>query len=84
MKHGIVLVTVNYRLGVFGFMSTGDEIIPGNFGALDVVTSLQWVQKHIQDFGGNPRRVTLFGHSAGSALVHTLLLSPRALGNVHL
>lgn len=63
-----------------GYLSTGDDVIGGNFGGLDQIMSLQWVQKYIRHFGGNPQRVTIFGNSAGAASVHLLMLSPRALG----
>jgi carboxylesterase type B len=77
----VILVTVSYRLGVFGYLSTGDHAIGGNFGGLDQIAALQWVQKHIRNFGGNPQRVTIFGNGAGAASVHLLMLSPKALGN---
>ncbi|CAL8073630.1 unnamed protein product [Orchesella dallaii] len=83
MRHDVILVTVNYRLGVLGFLSTGDEAISGNFGGLDQIMALKWVQKYIRGFGGNPGRVNIFGHSAGAAATHLLLLSPRALGLFH-
>ncbi|ODN05053.1 Esterase FE4 [Orchesella cincta] len=83
MRHDVILVTVNYRLGVLGYLSTGDDAIAGNFGGLDQIASLKWVQKYIRGFGGNPGRVTIAGHSAGGAAVHMLMLSPRALGLFH-
>lgn len=88
MRHrNVILVTVNYRLGALGYLSTGDSEIPGNFGILDQITALQWVQKFIQYFGGTPNRVSIFGNSAGASSVHLLMLSPRALGmllvNIH-
>ncbi|KAK0094083.1 hypothetical protein PV326_011852 [Microctonus aethiopoides] len=62
----VVLVTMQYRLGVLGFLSTGDVVAPGNFGLKDQVLALQWVQENIVNFGGDPESVTLFGQSAGS------------------
>nr|CAD7198129.1 unnamed protein product [Timema douglasi] len=72
----IVLVTVTYRLGPIGFLSTGDEAAPGNFGLKDQVAALRWVQDNIAVFGGNPNSVTIFGESAGGASVHYHILSP--------
>ena len=61
MIHNIVLVTLNYRLGPLGFLSLGNEEIPGNAGMLDQVAALQWVQANIDRFGGDPGKVTLMG-----------------------
>lgn len=66
----VVLVTCNYRLGIFGFASTGDRAITGNFGLKDQVLVLKWVKRNIRAFGGNPNDVTLFGQSAGSVCTH--------------
>jgi carboxylesterase type B len=80
MRHDVVLITLNYRLGVLGYLSTGDKDLAGNWGALDQIAALDWVQKHVASFGGNPRRVTIFGHTAGAASVHLLTLSKRSAG----
>ena len=74
LDRDVVLVAMNYRLGIFGFLSTGDAEAPGNFGLKDQVLALRWVQENIRYFGGNPDKVTLFGLSAGSNCVdlHTL------------
>ncbi len=83
---GAVVVTFNYRLGVFGFFShpdltkASDRRAAGNFGMMDSIAALQWVQKNIAAFGGDPRRVTIFGESAGAGLVANLQASPRAKG----
>ncbi|XP_066524222.1 uncharacterized protein [Hoplias malabaricus] len=79
----VVVVLIQYRLGLFGFFSTGDEHAPGNYGLLDQVAALQWVQEHIHRFGGNPGSVTIFGESAGGASVSFLLLSPLSAGLFH-
>lgn len=82
---GVVLVTINYRLGVFGFLVT-DELAKegngaaGNYGLLDMVAALHWVHDNIKNFGGNPGNVTIFGESAGSLAVSTLMASPLAQG----
>src|SRR6185312_3117402 len=85
-KKGAVVVTINYRLGVFGFFShpdltrESDRRGAGNFGLLDSISALQWVQKNIAAFGGDPKRVTIFGESAGAGLVANLMVSPQAKG----
>ncbi|XP_074067390.1 liver carboxylesterase 1-like [Macrotis lagotis] len=72
----VVVVTIQYRLGIFGFFSTGDEHARGNWGYLDQVAALQWVQENIANFGGDPGSVTIFGESAGGVSVSALVLSP--------
>ncbi len=61
----IILVTLNYRLGIFGFLTAGNEEMPGNLGLWDQLGALKWVQKNIKAFDGNPEKVTIFGESAG-------------------
>ena len=81
----VVVVTVNYRLGAFGFLdlsSFGDAFDTNN-GLRDVLFALQWVRDNIAAFGGDPDRVTLFGESAGAGIVTTLLGSPAAAGLFH-
>jgi para-nitrobenzyl esterase len=82
---GVVLVTINYRLGAFGFLATADLAkeangSAGNYGLLDMVAALQWVKANIKNFGGDPDNVTIFGESAGSFAVSTLMASPLARG----
>ena len=85
---GVVLVTINYRLGVFGFLAT-EELAQeangasGNYGLLDMVAALQWVKSNIRALGGDPDNVTIFGESAGSAAVSTLMAAPSAKGLFH-
>ncbi|XP_007477174.2 carboxylesterase 3 isoform X1 [Monodelphis domestica] len=79
----IVVVLVQYRLGIQGFLSTGDELAPGNWGFLDLVAALQWVQGNIAHFGGDPGSVTISGQSAGGAAVSLLVLSPLTKGLFH-
>ncbi|KAF2351967.1 Carboxylesterase type B [Trinorchestia longiramus] len=83
MTEDVVVVTMNYRLGVLGFLSDGTEELAGNYGALDQVTALQWVRAHISSFGGDARQVTLGGFSAGAGFVHLHLLSPLSKGLFH-
>src|SRR5215469_13497282 len=85
---GVVLVTINYRLGVFGFLATADLAkeangAAGNYGLMDMIAGLQWVKKNIDQFGGDPSNVTIFGESAGSFAVSTLMASPMAQGLFH-
>lgn len=86
---GVVLVTVNYRLSAFGFLThpalrAVDPDDPyGNYGLQDVLAALQWVQRNIAAFGGDPERVTIFGESAGAGLVNSLLVAPPAAGLFH-
>lgn len=70
LDKNIVYVSLNYRLGIFGFLTTGDREALGNFGLKDQVVALQWVQKYIQNFGGDPKQVTLFGFSTGADSVN--------------
>ncbi|KAM5138777.1 uncharacterized protein ACMZJ9_017287 [Mantella aurantiaca] len=80
----VVYVAIQYRLGILGFLSTGDEQgASGNYGFLDQVEALRWIQENIEDFGGDPGSVTIFGESAGGISVSALLLSPMAKGLFH-
>ncbi|XP_047238188.1 fatty acyl-CoA hydrolase precursor, medium chain [Girardinichthys multiradiatus] len=79
----VVVVMIQYRLGLLGFFSTGDELMPGNFGLLDQIQALKWVKEHIHNFGGNKDLVTIFGESAGGVSVSLLLLSPLSHGLFH-
>ena len=65
MDHEVVLVTVNYRLGPLGFLSLGDEVLPGNMGMWDAALAVKFIHQRIAQFGGNPEKITLFGESAG-------------------
>ncbi|ETN58060.1 carboxylesterase [Anopheles darlingi] len=77
LERDVVLVTVQYRLGPLGFLSTGTENIPGNMGLMDLRLALEWVQEYIERFGGDPGSVTLFGQSAGAAAISALIYSPQ-------
>ncbi|XP_078400802.1 fatty acyl-CoA hydrolase precursor, medium chain-like [Cetorhinus maximus] len=79
----VVMVVIQYRLGVLGFLSTGDEHLPGNLGLLDQVAALKWVQENIESFGGDPGSVTIFGESAGSTSVALHVVSPLSSGLFH-
>ena len=85
-KKGAVLVTINYRLGALGFFShpeltkESDRHASGNYALMDQTAALQWVQKNIAVFGGDPKRVTIFGDSAGASSLSNLMGSPQAKG----
>ncbi|CAH1794466.1 unnamed protein product [Owenia fusiformis] len=76
----VLIVTINYRLNVFGFLSTESGPDDGNWGLKDMVLALQWVQENIGHFGGDKNSVTIFGESAGSAAVTMLMISNQAKG----
>jgi len=83
VPRGVVLVTINYRLGVFGFLATKDLATEGgghagNYGLMDMVATLRWVKQNIAGFGGDAGNVTIFGESAGSFAVSSLLAAPDA------
>ncbi|XP_055855583.1 pyrethroid hydrolase Ces2e [Episyrphus balteatus] len=78
-SEGVVVVTIQYRTNVFGWIGLGNEDLPGNFGIHDQEQALQWIQQNIQQFGGNPKQVTLLGHGTSGfacALIH--MISPRS------
>ena len=85
-KRGVVLVSIAYRVGVLGFYSHPElsaesaQHVSGNYGLLDMIAGLQWIQKNIAAFGGDPKHVTIFGESAGGIAVSMLCASPLAKG----
>ncbi|HEY5555717.1 carboxylesterase/lipase family protein [Acetobacterium sp.] len=86
-QEGVVVVTINYRLGALGFLATHglyeEAGTTGNYGLLDQIQALRWVQENIEAFGGDPEQVTLGGESAGAFSVTGLMLSPLAKGLFH-
>lgn len=80
-RQGVILVTINYRLNVYGFLAhpwlsaESDHGVSGNYGTLDQIAALRWVYENIEAFGGNPENITIFGQSAGAMSVQTLLSS---------
>ncbi|KAH9641207.1 hypothetical protein HF086_004594 [Spodoptera exigua] len=83
LANDVVVVTINYRLGVLGFLSLGNEDVPGNAALKDQVTALKWVQRNIKKFGGDPNSVTIVGDTAGGASVTLHMLSPMSKGLFH-
>lgn len=89
VREGIVLVSINYRLGLYGFMAHPELSAEhahgssGNYGMMDQVAALEWVQANIEKFGGDPNNVTIFGESAGGNSVGQLLASPLSKGLIH-
>ncbi|MEA5461498.1 carboxylesterase family protein [Arcicella sp. LKC2W] len=88
-KNGVILVNINYRLGRLGYFSHPalnaefPNELKGNYGYMDQIAALQWIQKNIAAFGGDPKNVTIFGFSAGGVSVHSLLTIPAAKGLFH-
>ena len=86
-KRGVVLVSINYRLGALGFLAhpllSKESGVSGNYGLRDQIAALQWVQRNIAAFGGDPGNVTIFGESAGGTSVQALLASPHSKGLFH-
>jgi para-nitrobenzyl esterase len=89
VQHGILLVTVNYRLGIFGFMAhpelsrESSHHASGNYGLMDQIAALRWVHDNIASFGGDPSNITVFGQSAGAQDTSLLMTSPLAKGLFH-
>merc|ERR1711953_1031454 len=78
LESGMVVVTINYRLGALGFMAIEGSDISGNQGLKDQLLALRWVKENIANFGGDPNRITIAGESAGGVSVHAHILSPQA------
>ena len=87
-KRGVILVTINYRLGAFGFLAHPElsaenpDHISGNYGMLDQIKALDWTRDNIANFGGDPDNITVFGQSAGAMSVRNLLCSPLTKGKI--
>ncbi|XP_047986516.1 juvenile hormone esterase-like isoform X2 [Leguminivora glycinivorella] len=83
LQHNVVLVTLNYRLEVLGFLCLDTPEVPGNAGMKDQVAAMKWVKENIAQFGGDPDNITLFGESAGASSVIYHMLSPMSQGLFH-
>src|SRR5436190_1611720 len=82
-QQGIVVVTLNHRLNIFGFLSAPQHGVAPNLGMQDIVVALRWVQENIEGFGGDAGNVTIFGQSGGGMKVSTLMAMPSARGLFH-
>lgn len=88
-RHGVIVVTANYRLGVLGFLAHPEltkeagHQSSGNYGLMDQIATLAWIQRNISAFGGDPDNVTVFGQSSGSISISALISSPLAKGLFH-
>ena len=88
-RQGVVIVSINYRLGIFGYFAhpllskESPNNVSGNYGLLDQIAALKWIQNNIKAFGGDPGNVTIFGESAGAINVNFLMASPLAKGLFH-
>merc|ERR1712106_154674 len=82
LEEGVIVVTINYRLGSLGFLTFGNDFVSGNMGLKDQALAIQWVKQNIQNFGGNPNKITIFGESAGAFSVHAQVLSPWNFGQI--
>ncbi len=88
-NHGVVVINISYRVGALGFLAhpeltaESDHRASGNYGLMDLIAALQWVQRNAAAFGGDPQNVTIFGQSAGAWAVNKLMISPLARGLFH-
>ncbi|XP_044253166.1 juvenile hormone esterase-like [Tribolium madens] len=83
LEQDVIVVHFNYRVNVFGFLSTGDSASPGNYGLKDQLAAMKWVKTNIPLFGGDSENITIFGESAGAASVQYHLISPKSRGLFH-
>lgn len=80
MEEGVIIVTFSYRIGPFGFLSTNDEVVLGNVGLKDQNLALKWTNENIHLFGGDPKKITIFGKSSGSGSTSFQVLSKKSAG----
>ncbi|XP_023933929.2 esterase FE4 [Bicyclus anynana] len=83
VQQDLVVVSINYRLSIFGFLCLGVTDAPGNAGLKDIIQGLKWIKDNIAGFGGDPNNVVLFGHGSGAALVDLITLSPLSQNLTH-
>ncbi|VDK89069.1 unnamed protein product, partial [Onchocerca ochengi] len=81
--NGVALVTLNYRLGLLGFMNYKNDHMEGNLGIWDLVMALEWIQTNMKQLNGDPSKITVMGESAGAAAVSVLAVSPKTKGLLH-
>lgn len=88
-KQGVILVSINYRIGLFGFLchkelsAESEHGVSGNYAIFDQIAALKWCRRNISAFGGDPDRITIFGQSAGGMSVHSLVTSPLTAGDLY-
>lgn len=82
MKKNVILVTIQYRLGSLGFLSTGKADFPGNAGLFDMAMAIEWTKNYIGFFGGNAKKINVMGQGTGASSAMLLALSNIAKGNV--
>jgi len=82
IEEEVIVVTINYRLGIFGFLTFGNDKVSGNMGLRDQAEAIQWVKRNIDFIGGDPNKITIFGQSAGGMSVHAQVLSPKNFGQL--
>ena len=82
VSRGIIVVSIQYRLGAFGFFSTGDHVAPGNLGLWDQRQALVFLHEVLPAFNGNKKKITVWGHSAGGTSTSLLTGSPHSRGNI--
>lgn len=80
IEEGVIVVTISNRLGIFGYLTTEDDVIPGNNGLRDYILGLEWIKNNIEQFGGDASKVTLMGSRGGAAIADVLLHSEKAKG----
>nr|XP_022919915.1 carboxylesterase 5A-like isoform X1 [Onthophagus taurus]XP_022919916.1 carboxylesterase 5A-like isoform X1 [Onthophagus taurus] len=80
INENVIMISLNYRLGAFGFLTTGNKKAPGNNGLRDQVMALKWINERVKSFGGDPKKVTIFGQSAGAASISYLIQAEHAKG----
>nr|AQY62742.1 carboxylesterase [Pieris rapae] len=78
IEEGVIVVNINHRLGIFGYLTTEDDVIPPNAGLQDFILGLKWIQDNIKAFGGDPKRVTIMGNRGGAVIANILLHSDKA------
>merc|ERR1711997_1363369 len=83
MEKDVVVVAINYRLGPLGFLTFGNDLASGNLGLRDQQMAIQWTRNYIQNFGGDPNKITIFGESAGGQSVHAQVMNHRNQGLLH-
>ena len=83
MDYDVILIAINYRVGPLAFLTLENDIMPGNLGIWDQIEALKWIQKNIENFGGDPKKVTIMGESAGAMSVMYLLMTSEAQNLFH-